>query len=186
MATSMKSRKFVLFVTILTLLVVSTSEATRLVPEFSTVGKKVNSELGLRELFNNIVGNSEWHRKSVPSTDCGTPCSETSVPLNRARSFRNTDSLKSFLQFLIDMQLVSLLHSADSNFTFIHPRPLRGGLTSLPWGVQKSAFPASPRRSLFRVCVGCSSTRVTFIHPSPLCEGLSLPTGVQKPVFPAI
>ena len=60
MATSVKSRKFVIFLIILTLLVVS-SEA-RLGPEFSTMSKKNNSKLGLRELINN-VRNSEWNQK---------------------------------------------------------------------------------------------------------------------------
>ncbi|KAJ1377792.1 hypothetical protein SESBI_48521 [Sesbania bispinosa] len=61
MSTSMKSRQFVIvLIIVLTLLVVS-SEA-RLFPEFSKMGKKINSKLGLRELINN-VRNREWHQK---------------------------------------------------------------------------------------------------------------------------
>ena len=60
MATSMKSRPFVLFLLTLTLLVMS-SEA-RLVLEFSTMGKKINNKLVLRELISN-VRHSKWHPK---------------------------------------------------------------------------------------------------------------------------
>ena len=55
MATSVKSRKFVIFLIILTLL-------ARLVHEFSTMSKMNNSKLGLRELINNVP-NSEWNQK---------------------------------------------------------------------------------------------------------------------------
>lgn len=60
MATSMKSRQCVLFLIFLTLLVVSLE--ARLVPEFSTMGKRITGKLRLRELINNVQ-NSEWHRK---------------------------------------------------------------------------------------------------------------------------
>ncbi|RZB76072.1 hypothetical protein D0Y65_034533 [Glycine soja] len=61
MATSMKLRQFVLLLIVLTLLVVS-SEAIQ-VPEFSTLSKKINRKLGLRELINNVRNGGEWHQK---------------------------------------------------------------------------------------------------------------------------
>nr|KYP59255.1 hypothetical protein KK1_014687 [Cajanus cajan] len=60
MTTSMKPRKFFIFLIVLTLLVAS-SEA-RLVPQFSTMNKKINSKFELRELINN-VRNGKWHGK---------------------------------------------------------------------------------------------------------------------------
>lgn len=56
MATSLKSREFVLFVIIVTLVVVS-SEG-RLFPQLSTMGRKAKRELRLLEIINN-VRNSE-------------------------------------------------------------------------------------------------------------------------------
>lgn len=64
MATPTKPRHFVIFLIVLTLLVVS-SEA-RLGPQFSTMDKKINSKVGLRELINN-VRNGKWHgKRSMP------------------------------------------------------------------------------------------------------------------------
>ncbi|RDX77826.1 hypothetical protein CR513_41985, partial [Mucuna pruriens] len=60
MATLMKSKQFVIFLIVLTLLVAS-SEA-RIFPEFSAMKKKVDAKLGLRELINN-VRNGEWHQR---------------------------------------------------------------------------------------------------------------------------
>lgn len=53
MATSMKLRRLVMLLIVLTLLVISSSEA-RFVPQFSTRGKKVNSKIGLREVINSV------------------------------------------------------------------------------------------------------------------------------------
>ncbi|CAJ1978508.1 unnamed protein product [Sphenostylis stenocarpa] len=58
---SMKLRQCVILLTVLALLVVS-SEARLLHHEFSTLSKKIDGKLGLRELINN-VRNGEWHQK---------------------------------------------------------------------------------------------------------------------------
>ncbi|ESW05201.1 hypothetical protein PHAVU_011G160600 [Phaseolus vulgaris] len=60
MGSSMKLRDCVLVIIVLALLVVN-AEA-RLVHEFSTLSKKINGKVGLRELINN-VRNGEWHQK---------------------------------------------------------------------------------------------------------------------------
>ena len=58
MAASMKSRMFVLSLIVLSLLVVSPE--ARIFPENSIIGKKMNRELLLREIINN-VRNFEYH-----------------------------------------------------------------------------------------------------------------------------
>ncbi|CAL0328873.1 unnamed protein product [Lupinus luteus] len=63
MATQMKSRVFVLFFIILTLLAMS-SEA-RVLPPFSSRSKKVNNELGMRELINNIRNTKSQRKRSM-------------------------------------------------------------------------------------------------------------------------
>jgi len=60
MGSSMKLRDCVLLIIVLALLAVN-AEA-RLVHEFSTLSKKINGKVGLRELINN-VRNGEWHQK---------------------------------------------------------------------------------------------------------------------------
>lgn len=62
MATPTKSRQFVIFLVVLTLLLVVSSSEARLVPEFPTKDTTVNSKFGLREMINS-VRNSEWHPK---------------------------------------------------------------------------------------------------------------------------
>ncbi|CAL0328872.1 unnamed protein product [Lupinus luteus] len=61
MAASMKSIQLVLLLITLTLFVVS-SEA-RLVPQFSTISKRVHLKLGLSEFINNVRNIKEWHTK---------------------------------------------------------------------------------------------------------------------------
>jgi len=60
MASTMKLRACVLLIIVLALLAVN-AEA-RLVHEFSTLSKKINGKVGLRELMNN-VRNGERHQK---------------------------------------------------------------------------------------------------------------------------
>ncbi|KAL9298004.1 hypothetical protein ACSQ67_023900 [Phaseolus vulgaris] len=60
MGSSMKLRDCVVVIIVLALLAVN-AEA-RLVHEFSTLSKKINGKVGLRELINN-VRNGEWHQK---------------------------------------------------------------------------------------------------------------------------
>jgi len=60
MASSMKLRACVLLIIVLALLAVN-AEA-RLVHEFSTLSKKIDGKLGLREVISN-VRNGEWHQK---------------------------------------------------------------------------------------------------------------------------
>ncbi|CAL0333732.1 unnamed protein product [Lupinus luteus] len=61
MVTPMKSLQFALLLIILTLFVVS-SEA-RLFPQFSRIGKRINSKLGLSEFINNVRNSKEWPSK---------------------------------------------------------------------------------------------------------------------------
>ncbi|KAE9592882.1 hypothetical protein Lal_00028692 [Lupinus albus] len=60
MVTSMKSIQFVLLI-ILTLFIVSSD--ARLVPQFSTIGKRVSNKLGLSEFINNVRNSREWLSK---------------------------------------------------------------------------------------------------------------------------
>ncbi|KAJ1377794.1 hypothetical protein SESBI_48523 [Sesbania bispinosa] len=62
MATSLKSIQFLIVLTIVVLTLFVVSSEARNFPEFSKLGKKINSKLGLRELINN-VRNREWHQK---------------------------------------------------------------------------------------------------------------------------
>ncbi|KAI4333595.1 hypothetical protein L6164_018379 [Bauhinia variegata] len=61
MFTSMKSKLLVLSLIVLLLMLVASSEV-RVFPELPKVGKKINSELLLREL-RNIARKSEFHNK---------------------------------------------------------------------------------------------------------------------------
>ncbi|KAK7257172.1 hypothetical protein RIF29_30951 [Crotalaria pallida] len=63
MASLMNSRVLVLFLITLTLLAVS-SEA-RILPQFSTMGKKVNRELRLRELIDNVRNNETPRKRTM-------------------------------------------------------------------------------------------------------------------------
>lgn len=63
MATSLKSREFVLFLITLALVVVMSSEARLVSDHFSTMGRKANRQLHLRELINNIRNSESHHRE---------------------------------------------------------------------------------------------------------------------------
>lgn len=63
MATSLKSREFVLFLITLALVVVMSSEARLAPDQFSTMDRKANRELRFRELINNIRNNESHHRE---------------------------------------------------------------------------------------------------------------------------
>ncbi|KAE9617030.1 hypothetical protein Lalb_Chr03g0031061 [Lupinus albus] len=64
MTTSINSRVFILFIiTTLTLLVVS-SEA-RIFTQFSTMAEKINLEIRLRELINNVRNNKSRGKRSM-------------------------------------------------------------------------------------------------------------------------